>query len=373
MISNKPLVSVLVPICNVEQYLDECLASLQQQTFKNFEVICINDGSTDNSSSIIQKYIDSDQRFKVIDKPNSGYGDSMNKGLEAAVGKYISILESDDFIDADMLEFMVGEAEKYNLDVMKTNFWLYWSNPIASTGFRENVYHEAISCPMVEAGVHRPIDFPEIFWSKPSIWSAIYLKEFLDKNNIRFLPTPGASFQDTSFTFKVFSLAKRVKYSMRPFLHYRQDNEKSSVNNPTKVFCVCDEHAEMKKFLDEGGLDNSRSLNIIRVKVKFYNYLWNLHRLSPELKDSFIQRFSKEMNEEIAAGFVDDSGNVVNGNIGLNSHEISEIYAIAQDPCYYLMPFICDGNRLHTIKLYYKNGGLSYVTRLLKEKLMRRG
>ena len=81
MSQNQPLVSVLVPICNVEKYLDECLGSLQNQTLKDIEIICINDGSTDSSLDIINRFASEDSRFVVIDKPNSGYGDYMNRGL----------------------------------------------------------------------------------------------------------------------------------------------------------------------------------------------------------------------------------------------------------------------------------------------------
>lgn len=124
---DKALVSILVPIFNVEKYLDRCLSSLRDQSYRNIEVLCINDGSTDGSRTIIDSYTSSDLRFKLIDKPNSGYGDSMNKGLEAAQGKYISILESDDFLDSDAIEYMVGESESDQLEVLKCNFWLYWS------------------------------------------------------------------------------------------------------------------------------------------------------------------------------------------------------------------------------------------------------
>ena len=76
------------------------------------KIICINDGSTDASLGIINSFVEKDHRFKVIDKPNSGYGDSMNKGLEMARGKYIAILESDDFLEPEALEYMYGEAER---------------------------------------------------------------------------------------------------------------------------------------------------------------------------------------------------------------------------------------------------------------------
>ena len=83
--SDTPKVSLLVPICNVERYLRECLDSAVAQTLEDIEIICINDGSTDGSLGIINSFVEKDPRFKVIDKPNSGYGDSMNKGLEALV------------------------------------------------------------------------------------------------------------------------------------------------------------------------------------------------------------------------------------------------------------------------------------------------
>lgn len=102
--SDIPKVSLLVPICNVERYLRECLDSAVAQTLKDIEVICINDGSTDSSPDIIREYVERDPRVKMIDKANSGYGDSMNRGLEMARGEYVGILESDDFMFEDSLQ-----------------------------------------------------------------------------------------------------------------------------------------------------------------------------------------------------------------------------------------------------------------------------
>ena len=96
--------SVLVPIYNVEQYLPQCLDSLCAQTLKSLEIICINDGSTDASGAILDEYSKNNPNIIVINKKNSGYGDSMNCGLRKAVGEYIGIVESDDFIDPDAFE-----------------------------------------------------------------------------------------------------------------------------------------------------------------------------------------------------------------------------------------------------------------------------
>jgi glycosyltransferase involved in cell wall biosynthesis len=183
---HQPLVSVLVPIYNVETYLEQCLSSLAAQTLKDIEVICINDGSTDSSPAIIRSFMNRDPRFHLVDKENSGYGDSMNRGLDAARGKYVAILESDDFMEPDGLEYMVEQAERASLEVFKCNFWLYWSKPTENHSFRHNLYFPLASPEMIEMGPHAPVDYPEVFWSKASIWSALYLRGFLEENHIRF-------------------------------------------------------------------------------------------------------------------------------------------------------------------------------------------
>lgn len=375
MSQNQPLVSVLVPICNVEKYLDECLSSLKNQTLNDIEIICINDGSTDSSLEIINKYASEDSRFFVIDKPNSGYGDSMNRGLEISRGKYIAILESDDFLDADALEYMVAEAESRRLEVFKCNFWLYWSKPDASRGYRTDLLFKLANPEMIALGAHRPLDYPDIFWAKASIWSALYLKSFLDENEIRFNPTPGASYQDLGFTFKVFACARRVAYSGRAFLHYRQDNEKSSVNSPGKVYCVCDEHDEIARFIDEKLPDLKAILGPVRAHTKFLNYRWNYDRLGDELKPEFLERFSAEMCREIESGCIDRR--YFDGSIYCDSAsegfryfepwEIVEIDWLANDPAYYAAHRACEhsSGKMETLKTYWKAGGMRYVYRAL--------
>lgn len=367
--SHNPLVSLLIPICNVEEYLEQCLASACAQALDDIEIICINDGSTDRSPEIIRSFAARDERIRIIDKPNSGYGDSMNKGLAAARGTYVAILESDDFLDPEALEYMAGRCEEERLDLLKCNFYLYWSKPGQQQLGRHNLYFSAVSPEMTLMGPNRAVDVPEIFWAKASIWSVMYRKAFLDKNNVRFLPTPGASFQDTSFSFKAFACAERVAYSSRAFLHYRQDNEKSSVNNPGKVFCVCDEHDEISRFLGQDRPDLRGELDPIRAKMKFYNYRWNLYRLAPELRGDFLERFSREMREELEAGNVC----VVEGDAaryGFAEGEFEEVCRIAYDPKFYSVKFACENTgKLGTMLQYAKSGGPAYVARVIKDKV----
>lgn len=234
---SEPVVSLLVPIYNVERYLRECLDSACSQTLEDIEIICLNDGSTDSSPDIIREYMARDPRVRMVDKPNSGYGASMNRGLAEAHGRYIGILESDDFFEPDALELLVNAAEAYDAQVAKANFWLYWSVPEEKNELFEVVPKKAAGRPV------NPSKEPEIFFAKPSIWSAVYRRDFLSEHGIDFLETPGASFQDSAFNFKVWACADRVVFLNEPVLHYRQDNESSSVNSPSKVYCICDEHA----------------------------------------------------------------------------------------------------------------------------------
>ena len=298
MSTNNPAITVLVPVCNVERYVGECLDSLLAQTFSDFEVICLNDGSADRSSEILHRYADSDDRFRVVDKENSGYGATMNLGLDMARGDYIGILESDDFFEPTALERLYHAATTLDVDVVKADFWFYWSQPEE----RREAFHFAD--PALEGRVVSPLDELDFFYKKPSIWSALYRRHFLVQNGIRFLETPGASYQDASFNFKVWACATRVAYLADPVLCYRQDNETSSVNSPSKVFCVCDEYQEMERFL-KARPDLPDALEGIKSRMKFDTYMWNWKRLSPELRQRFLDRAAEDFQADIAAGRID--------------------------------------------------------------------
>lgn len=283
----RPKLSILVPVYNVEPYLAQCLSSLIDQSLQDIEIICINDGSADSSLAILQRFAKKDSRISIIDKENTGYGDSMNKGIKRAHGEYIGILEPDDWVDVHAYEIMYQAAKKSHADVVKTNFYRTRTN--AKTGLTESVRTAEI----LQKETVKPSDKREIFQFMPAIWSAIYKKDFLIDNKITFLPTPGASYQDLSFSFKVWTLAQKVVLLPDAFVHYRVDNEGSSVNNPGKVNCVVDEYAEIETFLCERGLfpEFGETMNA----AKFRNYHWNFQRLDKKLAKAFYQTWRKEL------------------------------------------------------------------------------
>lgn len=295
-----PNVSIIVPVYNVEKFLSECLESLVNQTMPSIEIVCINDGSTDDSLKILKEYAKVDERIVIINKKNSGYGDSMNRGLEKATGEYVGIVEPDDFVELNTFEKMYGVAKEKNADVVKANFFEY------STEKKDDTYKSNL---FLKKDVGEVIDLRErrhIFYQQPSIWSAIYKRQFLKKNKIRFLPSAGASYQDAGFNFKVFATARRVVFMNESFLHYRQDNPNSSVKSEGKVYAVKDEYDEVEKYLGERGLmkEFGPTLAIVRMG----GYIWNMRRLTKKSALEFGEIVKKDYERYKKAGYLKVDG-----------------------------------------------------------------
>jgi glycosyltransferase involved in cell wall biosynthesis len=356
-VADTPRLTVLVPIFNVERYLDECLASLTAQTFRDLEVICVNDGSTDGSRAIIQRYLEADPRCRVIDKANSGYGASMNRGLAEARGDYVTILESDDWLDPDAYEVLMGLATAHAAEVVRANFFFYWSQP-----HPKDQVSDLITPSMCDRVVN-PQREHDIFFIKSAIWSAVYRRDFLVANDINFLETPGASYQDTGFNFKVWISATRAWFVHPAYLHYRQDNEQSSVNSPGKVMCVADEHAEIARYL--AARPDRAYLDGVRLRVKFDNYLWNYDRLNPDLKPEFLRRMSAEFAADLNAG---------RDFSEFNPGQLADVERIAREPNLWAAAWAAKDAHGYASKArhYLRSGGPKLLAQVARHRLTRK-
>lgn len=355
--SEKPKISVLVPIYNVERYLNECLESLQEQSFKNFEVICLNDGSTDGSREIIQRFVQRDSRFVLVDKPNSGYGASMNIGLEHAKGDFISILESDDKMLPGALEKLYLTQQKYDAEVVKGDYILYWSDSEKQNKTRR-MFDESISDRLTDARA-----FEYIYLQEASIWSALYCRDFLKKHEIRFLETPGASYQDTSFAFKVWACAQRAVFIQDPIIAYRQDNENSSVNSKEKAFFVCGEYKEIFRWLERYEPRELKNEVVKLALISKYNaYLWNLDRLAVQNKLSFLENMRSEFLEDKDSGLMKMEDWTYWRRLNLE--------VIFENPKKYLQirNSCSDRDTLSKVKFAYRLGGLKAVIMAIKNR-----
>lgn len=286
-------VSVLVPCYNVENYLRQCLDSVVSQTLRDMEILCINDGSTDGTPDILREYAARDPRIRILDKENSGYGDSMNRALDMAGGEYIGIVESDDWADADMFERLYAAAKEHDCDLVKSNFYDYCGGVSTLNG---------IIPPDDAEQVIRPRDRAAVFREASFIWTGLYRREWLDRHAIRFLPTPGASYQDVSFNFKTLACAERAFFLKSPFVHYRRDNENSSVKSAAKVWAVCDEHHEVERFL--AGRSDLAALAPLALLMKYQSYYWNFRRLSMHVDREFCLKASEEFRRDFEKGRV---------------------------------------------------------------------
>ena len=278
-------VSVLVPIYNVEQYLPQCLDSLCAQTLNSLEIICINDGSTDASEAILDEYAKNHTNIIVINKKNSGYGDSMNRGLEAATGEYIGIVESDDYIDENAFEKLYELAKKHDADMVKANYYYHSED---NDELHEVIHEQKLNKPMMIS------DDYKILLEEPGIWSGIYRREFLLNKKIRFRTTPGASYQDTGFFFKTLCAAEKIVYTKDAFLHYRVDNANSSVKSLEKVNYVVEEYADIEKYLKSCEVSDEVKYTI--QAAKFGAFHWNLQRLPKDLAQEFIKTIKDEFS-----------------------------------------------------------------------------
>lgn len=214
------LVSVIVPIYNAGIRLVDALVSAQEQTHANLEIICVDDGSTDDSAAIMDLFAAEDERFRVIRKENAGYGAAMNDGLAAARGAWVAILEPDDWMDADMLEEMLAFASAFaeTPDVVKCPFW--WVPPGDEFGdAKVHCTYKGLIRPKTQP--FGPEEAPELFAHHPSIWSALYRKAYLDEQRIRFPEYSGSGWADNRFLADTLLKTRRIAYLDVPFYHYR--------------------------------------------------------------------------------------------------------------------------------------------------------
>lgn len=213
---SKTKISVILTCYNNENYLKDSLYSLTKQSFNDFELIIVNDGSTDSSLDIIMSFAKKDSRIKVINQSNQGAATARNNGIKAAKGEYLSILDSDDIFDLAMLEEMYSKAKENNLDILICPFKYVSDNKNIKRGL-------TIPCEINDKEVFSSSDIKNSLFqlSSPSAWNKLFKREFIVKNNIEFQNL--SSCNDLYFSYYALALANRISILNKAFVSYRND------------------------------------------------------------------------------------------------------------------------------------------------------
>lgn len=221
------LVSIIVPVYNVETYLSQCLDSLQNQSYTNIEVIVIDDGSKDNSWSVLQKYV-VDKRFCCISQNNQGVSKARNKGLGLAKGEYIMFVDADDWLDCDAVTKCVTAMQESNSDVCLFDYMREFQN----TSERRSLFDksqkfdekacQALQCRMI-APTGTELVRPQTLDSFGTIWGKLYKRSVLTDIKFVDLKVIGTA-EDTLFNCFAFLQVKEAVYLHEAFYHYRKYN-----------------------------------------------------------------------------------------------------------------------------------------------------
>ncbi len=311
-----PKVSVIIPVYNVEKYLRQCLDSVINQTLKDIEIICVDDGSTDNCPNILDEYAAKDARIKIIHKKNEGYGKAMNVGISHASGEYIGIVEPDDYIEPDMYSALYNIAIETNVDFVKSDFYQ----------FNENLIHNKMKLDWSSNNhYNRIINIQKeksIFNLMMNTWTGIYKTEFLRNNNIRYNETPGARYQDQGFWFQTLAFANYAYFIDKPFYHYRFFAG-NSTNNPNGFSWIQKEYDYIRKVLENNDC-NDKNIWEIYYKFKFKCYLFNYKKLDKKSKKENLHIFRDTFIQDINNGKLNTSA--------FNDYELETFKILIQTP-----------------------------------------
>ncbi len=293
-------ISVIIPVYNVEQYLRECLDSVLAQTLREIEIICVNDGSTDGSLSVLNAYRDRDPRVLVIDQNNRGLSAARNSGMQHARGKYIYFIDGDDCLDArapyalkklfQLCEEMDLDALAFRADRFETSAQLR-ARPRRST-------EEVLELPKVYTGVEYVREMKDKQMYRSAVWWVLWRRSLLQENSITF--EEGIIYEDHLFSLQAYLAAKRVARLPDVFYHYRKRPGSITESPVTHInlysYCVCAEQMMGLFFSRRYEPDQEREFSraYLEMAQKVIDYY---HSISDEERAKL--RFRSDMEREL--------------------------------------------------------------------------
>ena len=214
----KPLVSIVIPIYNVEKYIRQTIQSVQNQTYKKIEIICVDDGSTDSTVEILRELGANDSRIKIIEQENQFAGVARNNGKSQATGDYIMFLDSDDIFEKNMVSFLVKKAQSEDPDIIVFGYWLFIDS-VRKRRPTKNIYKNGMICSA------KDIQDSIFQQTRPVPWDKFIKKSFLDSICLDYQNTKVNN--DVLFNRIIVTEAKKISFCGKRFVNYRISNNDS--------------------------------------------------------------------------------------------------------------------------------------------------
>jgi len=278
-------ISVIIPVYNAAKFLPKCIDSVLNQTYKNLEIILVDDGSTDESGKISDEYSYKDNRVRVIHKENGGSGDARNKGIKAATGKYIGFIDSDDYIETDMYEILLKTLYAYDADIVECAFYRIKKDNITLPPKYSSGTPEQFNVSQAMEELIRNRKFTNMVWNK------LYKKDLLqgvefpvNRNN-----------EDQVFTYKVFAHAQKlVSIDIPKYYYLHRDDSITGSHTYVKTMDFFENYLERLDFISKNfpSLFNLAQKDLLFYLLKKYRELKkNPHLDKDKKKRSLLKNY----------------------------------------------------------------------------------
>lgn len=281
-----PKLSIIIPVYNVEKYLPKCLGSILEQPFKDLEVICVNDGSTDGSLDVLQKIKKNDDRVVIIDKKNEGSGIARNIGLSTAQGEYVYFIDSDDWLENDVLAKIIAKADELQTDILVFGGLSYYNGKGQNGAYSKNKLPKKYLGKVVSAKDIKK----DIFKFPSTAWTKLYRRSFLIKNEIKFQNIRAG--QDQLPFFHSMITADRIAILPENIYCYQKNREGSVTSvkkkksfSPIYVFYGIEEMLEKTGMMEE-----YRNIFVNKYFSKATSWLTKFDK---DLKPQYFEEYSK--------------------------------------------------------------------------------
>ena len=260
--SQKNKVSVIIPVYNGERFIEQCLNSVLNQTYENLEIICINDGSTDQSLKKLKEYAAKDDRVVVLSQENKGMSGARNSGMDIATGQYIAFVDCDDYIDVTMIEKLVDIANRTEAEIVITNILLFFEVTLQIKSFRDEPLYYSLRKTTFTLN-----QAPEMI-KHVGVWDRIFQRDFIEKNKFRFIDK--VTYEDAAFCIETEIKARKIALTPEHLYFYRKNAGGSITDKEKNNDNYKRDYIKVQRFIQEQLKQSDMNNEVWRAYLEYF-------------------------------------------------------------------------------------------------------